>query len=318
MKADVLIILVSFVATVALGTVVVPFLKSHRLGQHVREDGPARHLAKSGTPTMGGVFFIVPWLLVALSAGRSPAVLVVALGTAGLGTVGFMDDFHKWRHGRSLGLRARTKLILQVTIAVLMTMAIAQEVGTAIWVPVGSALLDLGIWFVLFGVLVTVGTTNALNLTDGIDGLAAGTSAIALLAYAVLAASLGRGDLAAFALAGVGATAGFLVFNFHPARVFMGDVGSLALGGALAGLALATRTELWLVVVGGVFVIETVSVMLQVFYFRLFGRRLFRMSPLHHHFELLGWEEVPIVLMFYTASAILAWAGLWLWQRAGL
>ncbi len=317
MRHDLLIVLTSFVATVALGMVAVPFLRVHGVGQHVREDGPARHLVKSGIPTMGGIFFIVPWLLVALSAGRSPAVAAVAFVTAGSGAVGFLDDFRKWRYGRSLGLRARTKLLLQVLVAVPALMVLAGQAGTQIWVPFGTRSLDLGIWFVLFGVLVIVGATNAVNLTDGIDGLAAGTTGIALLAYGALAWSLGHTDLQDFALAGAGAMAGFLVFNFHPARVFMGDVGSLALGGALAGLAIATRTELLLVVVGGVFVVETLSVILQVFSFRVFGRRLFRMSPLHHHFELVGWGEVPIVLMFYAAAAVAAWAGLWLWQLTG-
>lgn len=317
MRHDLLIVLASFVATVALGMVAVPFLRAHGVGQHVREDGPARHLAKSGIPTMGGIFFIVPWLLVALSAGRSPTVAAVAFVTAGAGLVGFLDDFRKWRYGRSLGLRARTKLLLQVLVAVPALMVLAGQTGTMIWVPFGSHSLDLGVWFILFGVLVIVGATNAVNLTDGIDGLAAGTTAIALLAYAALAWSLAHTDLQDFALAGAGAMAGFLVFNFHPARVFMGDVGSLALGGALAGLAIATRTELLLVVVGGVFVVETLSVVLQVFSFRVFGRRLFRMSPLHHHFELAGWGEVPIVLMFYAGAVVLAWAGLWLWQLTG-
>lgn len=306
--------------TLVLGPVVIPFLHRLKFGQTVRESGPRNHLKKTGTPTMGGVMFVagavVGTILFAPRVEKSGIFLLVALVTmVGNGAIGFADDFIKVSLKRSLGLTARQKLAWQVIIAIGLAWAAANwlGLGTVVRVPFLGLSYDLGVIYYPFIVFITAGFVNALNITDGLDGLLAGSSAITFIFYTLVAMLVQRPELAAFSLALVGGSMGFLHYNRHPARVFMGDTGSFALGGGLAALAVLTRTELLLLIAGGLYVIETLSVIIQVISFRLTGRRIFRMSPIHHHFELAGWPEETVVrrLWFLSlVSAVVALLGL--------
>jgi len=304
---------VSFAICAVLTPVLIPILRRLRYGQRIRPQGPERHRAKAGTPTMGGMAIVLAALPAATALGglgaRSVAALIV---TAGYAALGFADDYLKVAARRPLGLRARYKLAVQLLLGLGLAFAALGPLGgsASVAVPFSGLEIDLGAAYPLFALLVLVGSTNAVNLTDGLDGLAAGLSTIGLGAYALLAWSLGMNALAAFAAAFAGASAGFLLYNRHPARVFMGDTGSLALGAALASVAVLSGTELWLVVIGGVFVVETLSVIVQVAWFQMTGRRIFRMSPIHHHFELSGWSEPRVVLAFWAAGLALAAAAL--------
>lgn len=303
--------------TVVLGWLMLPLLHRLRFGQRIRDDGPRRHLRKQGTPTMGGAIFILALLLVLpFFVSLTPEIRILIGVTLGGAVLGFTDDFLKVVLRRPLGLRGRSKLLVQLILGALLGWGAMVLTGreTFLVVPWLGARVDLGILYPAFTALFVAASSNAVNITDGLDGLAAGGTAMAAAVF--VAAALARDHLtvALFGSALLGVCIGFLWHNFHPARVFMGDTGSLALGTALAGLAVLTETDLLLVVAGGLFVVETLSVMVQVTYFRLTGgRRLFRMSPLHHHFELLGWSEVSVVLRmwaFQLFCAVLAFLGL--------
>ncbi|APC07961.1 phospho-N-acetylmuramoyl-pentapeptide-transferase [Neomoorella thermoacetica] len=303
------------VVTLILGPPVLVFLRRLKAGQTVRSDGPRSHLAKAGTPTMGGVLFLIGLTVSTLVlAPPSPLTLSTLILTWGYALIGLVDDGLKVILHRPLGLMARQKLGGQVLLGLVAGVAAMLWLGrgSVIQVPVTGWRWDLGWYYPLLAALLLVATTNAVNLTDGLDGLAAGITLWVALAYGILALTLGQGELVTFAMALAGGCLGFLVYNFHPARVFMGDTGSLALGAAIGFLAIMTRTELVLPVLGGVYVLETLSVILQVVSFRLTGRRLFRMSPLHHHFELGGWPESRVVLFFWALAIIMALAGLYL------
>jgi phospho-N-acetylmuramoyl-pentapeptide-transferase len=304
--------LVALIFGMVAGPRFIRWLQRRGIGQNVRELTPESHSAKQGTPTMGGLLIlaaaIIPYAIFATKTVSSFVVLILAVGS---GMIGFADDLiSQWRQ-RSLGLSARVKLLLQVPL-----------VGVAVWlalryggvdarltVPFVRQGLNIGWLYYPFAFLLIAGFSNAVNLTDGLDGLAAGTVAIAMFAYAGIAFLQGRLDLAALAACLTGACVGFLWYNSHPAAVFMGDTGSLALGAALAGMAIATNMEILLLLVGMLFVIEAMSVAIQVFSFRVFHRRVFLMAPIHHHFELKGWSETKIIVRFWIISAILAAAG---------
>ena len=294
------------------GVFFLPVLHRLKYGQSIRAEGPASHQKKSGTPTMGGVMIVLAvtaaTLLFAPLSATTLLALFIFLGHFALG---FADDYIKVVKKRNLGLRAYQKLAGQVLIAAV-TVIIARTVlghDTSVWLPLVGETVDIGALYYVLVVLVLVGTSNAVNLTDGLDGLAAGTVAAAALFYAVLLYRVDAG-LMVFSGAIIGACIGFLWYNHHPARIFMGDTGSLALGGALAAVAILSRTELLLPVVGFVFFCEALSVILQVISFQTTGRRIFRMSPIHHHFELGGWRETRVVGAFWAvgaAAAVLAW-----------
>lgn len=318
---------IALVVTLALGPIVIPLLHRLRFGQRVRSDGPVRHLQKTGTPTMGGVMFLIGAVagvgVVAVLPGVSrigwEEGLAVLLVTLGFGAVGFLDDFFKIAYKRPMGLRAREKLVIQALIAVALALAavFVFDRGTDLPVPFsglfvpGGYILELGWWLFLgFTLFVLLGTANAVNLTDGLDGLAAGVFVVAAVALGVIALVMDKTWVAVVMGALVGGCIGFLCFNYYPAHVFMGDTGSLALGGGLGAAAVVTRSELFLVIIGGVFVVETLSVIIQVISYQLTRRRVFRMSPLHHHFELGGWSETRVVNVFWVLGLVFALIGL--------
>lgn len=303
----------AFSICVLAGPVLIPVLHKLKYGQSIREEGPQRHQQKAGTPTMGGLMILLALTAAALwFAGNSPPVWLALFMTLGHGMLGFLDDFIKVVMKRNLGLKARQKLLGQsiLTVALAYFAVAHMQRGTELWFPLINSYIDVG-WFyyplIFFGVIFL---SNAVNLTDGLDGLASGIMVAAGIAYTIVAVKFGYYELAVFAMAVSGACLGFLVFNVHPAKVFMGDTGSLALGGALAALGVLTRTEILLVIIGGVFVIEGLSVVIQVTSFKTTGKRVFLMSPLHHHFELLGWTEKKVVAVFWAAGVLCGAFGL--------
>lgn len=311
--------ILSFVITLILIPIVIPFLQRLKFGQRVRSDGPERHLAKVGTPTMGGLIFLTGITLsTLLFVFDNPEAILVVSFTLGFGFIGFLDDLIKVLWKRPVGLRAREKLVGQILLGFLLGALSVLTLGnkTELVVPFsgfftpGGIALDLNFWvFLIFVSFVIIGTANAVNLTDGLDGLAAGVTLIAALAFLFLALLKGNVGVAHTMAAFVGGCTGFLFFNRYPAKIFMGDTGSLALGGGLATAAVITKSELFLIFIGGVFVLETLSVILQVISFQLFKRRIFRMSPLHHHLELSNWSENKIVLVFCGITIILSLLG---------
>jgi phospho-N-acetylmuramoyl-pentapeptide-transferase len=303
-----------------LGPRFIDYLRLKEFGQQIREEGPAGHHGKAGTPTMGGlVIFLaiaVPFLILSDYRTGSLAVLATALVMAALG---FADDMIKLRRRRSLGVSGRTKLLVQLLTAIALWVFVTESVGLngELKLRVVDASVDLGVAYPILIFLVLAGATNGVNLTDGLDGLAAGCAAIVLLTYTVMTfITQGQADLALLSACLVGACVGFLWFNSFPASVFMGDTGSLGLGGAIAALAVVTQTELLLILIGGIFVIEALSVAIQVFAFQRFRRRVFLMAPIHHHFELAGWSETKIILRFWIIAAICAAIGFTFYQAS--
>ncbi|MEH7414197.1 phospho-N-acetylmuramoyl-pentapeptide-transferase [Neobacillus drentensis] len=312
-------IIMGFLISVLLSPIFIPFLRRLKFGQSIREEGPKSHQKKSGTPTMGGVMIlfsiiITTLVMIAKYADHTPVTAFLLLFvTFGFGLLGFLDDFIKVVLKRNLGLTSRQKLLGQIIISVIFYL-IYKHTGqsTEIKFPFGDFSIDLGWGYVFLIIFWLVGFSNAVNLTDGLDGLVSGTAAIAFGAFAVLAWNQNQFEIAVFSVAVVGAVLGFLVFNAHPAKVFMGDTGSLALGGAIAAIAILTKLEILLIIIGGVFVIETLSVILQVASFKTTGKRIFRMSPLHHHYELVGWSEWRVVVTFWSVGLIFAILGIYI------
>lgn len=301
----------AFLTALLAGMLLVPALRRLKAGQQVRAQGPQAHLAKAGTPTSGGIVFLAGFGIAVLvwQHARIDAILVLGL-TWAFGFLGAADDWIKVRHGSSLGLRARDKLLWGTAIVVAFGLAAQHlaQLGDTILIPGRGDAIRLGIWLLPFLWLVIMGTTNAVNLADGLDGLATGLGIVAFVAFTVITLHTGPLSLTGVSLAMAGALGAFLIYNVHPARAFMGDSGSLAIGAALSGVAILSRTELYLVVVGGVFVVEALSVIAQVLSFKVWHRRIFRMSPLHHHFELGGMPETRVVTLFWMAGV--AFAGL--------
>ncbi len=311
-------IIIGFLISVLLSPIFIPFLRRLKFGQSIREEGPKSHQKKSGTPTMGGLVIVLAILLttmVMIFKFTEPSVEIFLLMfvTLGFGLLGFVDDFIKVVLKRNLGLTSKQKLVGQIVISIIFFIIFTKHnFPTFIGIPGTDFSVDLGWFYVIFIVFMLVGGSNAVNLTDGLDGLLAGTAAIAFGAFAVLAWNQSQFDIAIFSVAVVGAVLGFLVFNAHPAKVFMGDTGSLALGGAIAAIAILTKLELLLVIIGGVFVIETLSVIIQVISFKTTGKRVFKMSPLHHHYELVGWSEWRVVVTFWTIGLVFSIIGIYI------
>jgi phospho-N-acetylmuramoyl-pentapeptide-transferase len=303
----------------------ISFLRVREFGQQVRDDGPAEHLlTKAGIPTMGGVIMLTalaaPFLLLSHYNWNALGVFFVTIACA---LVGFIDDYMKLVRRRSLGLRAKTKMVALALISVGLWLLAVHKAGLSSNLNLHIAtredivILHLGLVYPVIVYLCVAGTTNAVNLADGLDGLAAGCAAIVLLAYVLITSiTSGDQDLALFASCLLGVSVGFLWFNAFPATIFMGDTGSFALGGAIAGLAVMTQTELLLVLIGGIFVIEAMSVLIQVISFQAFRRRVFLMAPIHHHFELKGWSETKIILRFWIIASVGAAIGFVIYQHS--
>ncbi len=310
-----------------LGPWLIRKLETLKVGQPIREDGPSSHMSKKGTPTMGGILIIFASVLSTLLWANltNHLIWLVVMVTVGFGIIGFMDDYQKLTAGNSKGITARKRLSLEFLIAIFISIVlfIRPDFSSAVTLPFFKTILpNLGLAYILFSTFVIVGTANAVNLTDGLDGLAIGPATICFLTYLLFAYFAGNvkiagylqipyvpgaGELSVFCGAMGGACLGFLWFNAYPAQVFMGDVGSLSLGSALGALAIMTKQELLLAIVGGVFVLEAISVIFQVGYYRLSnGRRIFRMAPIHHHFELKGWAEPKVIVRFWIISILLA------------
>jgi phospho-N-acetylmuramoyl-pentapeptide-transferase len=304
--------LLAMVLAVIVGPRFIQWLRNRGIGQSIRELGPERHQEKQGTPTMGGLLILaaaaVPYMILARKTVPSLVVFVLTFGS---GAIGLLDDLAKVRRRRSLGINGKTKMVLQLILILVVGWVAIRFAGvdSNVHVPLLNTELAFGGVYFLLVFFVISGTANTVNITDGLDGLAAGTVATCLLAYTGITFLQHEPDLAILAASLMGACVGFLWYNSFPADVFMGDTGSLALGAALAGLAVVTGTELLLVVIGGIFVVEGLSVMIQVVAFRLFKRRVFLMAPIHHHFELKNWSETKIIVRFWIVTAIFAASG---------
>jgi len=321
--------IIGMVIAIAAGPKFIEFLRRNELGQHIREEGPAGHVAKQGTPTMGGLLIMIsmsiPFLVF---TQRTLPALTAFFVTLGCAAIGFVDDWTKLTHRRSLGLAGRWKLLLLAVITLVVALVVYDaDFKTSIYLPLADWNIPLGwAWYGLLFVIIA-GASNGVNLTDGLDGLAAGTSTIAIFTYtamgvvAYLVSVRARSpdpedlDLAILGASLIGASIGFLWYNAFPAQVFMGDTGSMGLGGALAAFAIMTKTEALLILIGGVFVIEALSVIIQVVAFRWTGRRVFLMAPLHHHFEMKAWSETRIMVRFWIVGAILCACAFVLYYR---
>jgi len=300
-----LAILIAFLATASICPFFIPVLRRIKAGQSIREEGPKSHLVKSGTPTMGGIVMIAAVILACLVAGAMKRdMLIMLVSFVAFGALGFTDDFVKVALKRNLGLRAYQKLTMQILIAVSVALyqSSASGFGTSVYVPGLDVYWDLGRFYIPFVVFVIVAMTNSANLTDGLDGLAAGVSSIIAVFLAVVGLMFHESNITVFSAAIAGACLGFLLYNKHPAKVFMGDTGSLALGGGLAAAAIMMDMALIIPLAGGIFVVEALSVVIQVASFKLRGKRVFKMAPLHHHFELSGWRETKIVFVFWGVT----------------
>ena len=306
--------LFSFVLVLIMGPRVLPALHRFKFGQTVRDDGPQSHLKKNGTPTMGGVMIIAAILLVTLiRAGVSRDILMALLCMFGFGLVGFFDDIVKIKMTRSLGLTPIQKIIIQVVLAFVLALYRYWTIGTGdqFIIPFIQVGINIGIFYIPLMLIVIIGTVNAVNLTDGLDGLASGITAIVSAFFVVFALIIAHNfGISQMAAATLGACIGFLWFNVNPARVFMGDTGSMALGGAVTAFALFTNSVLIIPIVGGIYFAEALSVMIQVMYFKKTRKRIFKMAPLHHHYEQCGWPETKVVFIFWLVSIVLALIGL--------
>ena len=305
--------IIAFLIVVILGPIFIPMLAKFKFGQTVRDDGPQTHLLKNGTPTMGGVLMIIAILITGLTRAQINKDLLVGLiCITGFGFVGFLDDFIKIKMKRSLGLKAYQKIVLQFAIAFFVAyyQYSASPSATQIMIPFTDYIINLGSLYVPIMMFIIIGTVNAVNLTDGLDGLASGVTLIVSIFFMMLAISVSNNDVAILAAATGGACLGFLGFNSYPAKVFMGDTGSMALGGAVVAFAVLTNSVLLIPIVGGIYFAEALSVIIQVLSFKLTGKRVFKMAPIHHHFEQCGWPETRVVFIFWIATIVLAWIGI--------
>jgi phospho-N-acetylmuramoyl-pentapeptide-transferase len=322
--------LVGMIISILAGPKFIDFLRRREYGQHIREEGPKHHFAKQGTPTMGGLLILFAAAIGFLSVSVFTVPALTIFGTTlACGAIGFMDDFFKVRHQRSLGLNGRWKMLMLLGItAVVGGVARHQHLFHAIFIPIANVKVPLGWgWYILIFFIIA-GAANAVNLTDGVDGLAAGTTTIAIFTLTAMAVTIyirdrapdgqriaNRLDVAFIGAALIGAAIGFLWFNAFPAEVFMGDTGSMALGGAIGAMTIFLQVDFLLLLVGGIFVLEALSVMLQVISFRYWGKRIFLMAPLHHHFEMKAWSETKIMVRFWIVTGILCAAGFALFYK---
>ncbi|KIH71111.1 phospho-N-acetylmuramoyl-pentapeptide-transferase [Salinicoccus roseus] len=306
-----LFLFIAFILTAILVPLTIPLLKRMKFGQSIRVEGPQSHQVKTGTPTMGGLTYLIPAIVLSVIAlplvDDAYKMLVMVIVTVGFGLIGFIDDYIIVVKKDNKGLSSKQKFLAQIVVSVIvyfiMTRAIP-DIAAGIHIPGTDLDIPLGVLFVLWIVFWQVGFSNAVNLTDGLDGLATGLSIIAFSSFLVIAWTRGEMEIVLFLMILIGALAGFLIYNKYPAKLFMGDTGSLALGGIIATVSIMLNESLLLLLIGIVFVIETASVMLQVASYKMTGKRIFKMTPIHHHFELSGWSEWKIVLVFWTVGIV--------------
>jgi len=305
----------AFVLALLTGRALISFLKKRGIGQYVRDDGPSRHLTKAGTPTFGGFIFLLPLVLVFIFNPylKTTSCSLFLFLTLGFAFVGFIDDYLKVIKKRSLGLKARQKILLQLILSFILWYYAVNilELGTKVSIPYFNVSIELGLWYLPLVLVIGLGASNAVNLTDGLDGLAGGLSFFVLSGYTLAAFLKNENELGLLTFVLTFALLGFLFYNVHPAKIFMGDTGSMALGGALGIVAVLTKTEFLLPIFGLVFVLEALSVILQVSSFKLRGKRILRMSPLHHHLELGGWSEWQVVLFLWALGLVSTFLGIW-------
>ena len=322
MTTQIIFLILSFVLTAVLGKIIIPILKKLKVGQNERACGPRAHLKKQGTPTMGGIMmmisivvFVSAYCLLNQKIDLIVPILAVGIASLGFGIIGFIDDYKKVVLKNTEGLNPKLKMFGLLIISVLYTMFLINYVGigTDIVIPFIDYNLELPIWiYIPFTILVMLASTNAVNLTDGVDGLAGSVSAIMITAISIIAIKLGYESVSVFGSIVIGACCGFLIYNFYRAKVMMGDTGSLLLGGVISSMMIYMKNPLLLILIAIIPVIETMSVIMQVIYFRVAGKRLFRMSPLHHHFELTGWRENKVVGVFSLVTLIAAGCAIFL------
>ena len=323
MRVETSMLIITFITAIILGFVIIPILRKLKVGQIERDDGPQSHLKKQGTPTMGGIIMIIAMIVVVTgvyifltvqghneTANRLIPMLIL---TIGFGVIGFIDDFKKLVLKNTKGLKPSYKMLGLLFISVIYVVYLVQglQVGTDTYIPIFKIYMNIPIYFYIpFAIIVILGTTNAINLTDGIDGLSSSVSAIIITCLTVVGMMSGIAEISIFGSIVIGSVLGFLMFNLHPAKVFMGDTGSLLLGGVISAIALYLKMPLLLIVIALIPVLETLSVMIQVMYFKKTGKRFFKMAPLHHHYELLGWKESKLVIIFSLITLILCVIGL--------
>ena len=323
MRFETIILAIAFLITIILGIIIIPILKKLKVGQIERDDGPQSHLKKQGTPTMGGIIMIIAMIITVtgiyiyfVAKGDSETankILPMLIATIGFGLIGFIDDFKKLVLKNTKGLKPSYKMLGLLIISVGYVIYLVQgiNIGTETYIPIIKTYIELPIYiYVPFAIVVMLATTNAINLTDGIDGLSSSVSAIIITCLTSIALLFGVYEVSIFGSISIGIVLGFLMYNLHPAKVFMGDTGSLLLGGLISAMALYLKMPLILIVIALIPVIETISVMIQVLYFKKTGKRFFKMAPLHHHFELSGWKESKIVIVFSILTLLLCVLGL--------
>lgn len=323
MRLETTVLLISFVIAIILGIIIIPILKKLKVGQIERDDGPKSHLKKQGTPTMGGIIMIITMLLVVTGLyvfftvnnqnDLANKILPVMLLTIGFGIIGFIDDFKKLVLKNTKGLKPSYKMIglLIISVAYVLYLVYGLNLGTETYIPIIKQYIEIPIYlYIPFAIVVILATTNAINLTDGIDGLSSSVSTIIITCLTIIAILTRQSELAIIGSVAIGGTLGFLMFNLHPAKVFMGDTGSLWLGGVISAMALYLKMPIILLVIALVPVLETLSVIIQVAYYKKTGKRIFKMAPLHHHFELSGWKENKVVIIFSLITLVLCIIGL--------
>lgn len=323
MNFQTIILIITFLVTIVLALIIIPILKKIKVGQIEREDGPKSHLSKQGTPTMGGIIFMISISIVTIASffyykaqGDSKVahnLLPMLFLTIGFGLVGFVDDLKKLVFKNTKGLKPSYKMLGLLLISVMYTLFIIKfsEVGTQVFIPIAKVTINLPIFvYIPFAILVILATTNAINLTDGVDGLSSSVCAIIITCLTVISMINGASEVSIFGSIVVGAVLGFLTFNLHPAKVMMGDTGSLFLGGVISGLALYLKMPLLLIIIAIIPILETLSVIMQVAYFKKTGNRIFKMAPLHHHFELSGWNENKVVRVFSVITLLVCIIGI--------
>ncbi len=311
-------VMIGFLSAIVLGLVLIPFLKRRRIGQRISIFVGDAHKKKEGTPTMGGLIFVIPTVVATLllvatkKLELTPNLVIILFVFIGYAFIGFLDDVLSIKKKNNEGLTTYQKLFLQLIVALIFFYLYMQKGGeTVLYSSTLNLHIEMGWFYGVFLLFILIGASNAVNLTDGLDGLAGGLSAIAFIAFGLISIAVGFEEIGIFTFILVGGLMGFLIFNTHPAKIFMGDTGSLSLGAVMAAVAILTHREITLLVVASIFVIETLSVILQVVWMRLFRKKLFLMTPLHHHFEKLGWSETDIVKLFWVAGLILTMAGVY-------